>query len=353
VGIQDIVNVQITRQTAAVSEQGFGTALFVGEATVINTTERIRYYDSLEAVADDFGPATKEYDAALAYFSQQPSPRLMAIGRRDGVTPETYTEALDAIREVSDDWYGLAIESRSTAQQLEVATWAEANEKLFATADNDTNIVNQAQGVDTTSIASELQDAALARSFVVYHDTSDGSVANDRWPDLAWLGRMLPTQPGSATWAFKTLAGVPVVQLTSTQRKNALDKNANTYEVRGGVNITRDGTTGSGEYIDIIVGVDWLKARMTERIYSKLVNLPKIPYTDAGIAIVEAEVRAQLADGIAAGLLAADPAPVVTVPKAKDVPTNDKAQRILRNVRFTATLAGAVHAVEVNGVVTL
>ena len=60
-----------------------------------------------------------------------------------------------------------------------------------------------------------------------------------------------------------------------------------------------------------------------------------------------------LALGVANDFLSNDPAPLVTVPKAADVPPTDKANRILRDVKFTATLAGAIHAVVIRGKVSV
>jgi hypothetical protein len=152
---------------------------------------------------------------------------------------------------------------------------------------------------------------------------------------------------------FKTLTGIAATTLTTTQSQNARAKKANTYETLGGVNITREGTMASGEYIDIIRGIDWLQARMEERIYSRLVNLAKIPFTDAGIAIIEAEIRAQLDDGIDNGLIAVDPEYTITVPAASSVSAAEKTARILPDIQFTATLAGAIHSVQVAGTVSV
>ena len=73
-----------------------------------------------------------------------------------------------------------------------------------------------------------------------------------------------------------------------------VEKNANIYETIAGVNITREGTVAEPEFIDVIHGVDWLTARIQERVYAALVNQPKIPYTNAGIAAIESLVREQL-----------------------------------------------------------
>ena len=84
-----------------------------------------------------------------------------------------------------------------------------------------------------------------------------------------------------------------------------------------------------------------------------MVNNPKVPYTDAGIAVIQSEVMRALALGVSNYFLASDPSPVVTVPKAADVPPTDKANRILRNVKFQATLSGAIHVVVVRGIVSI
>lgn len=40
------------------------------------------------------------------------------------------------------------------------------------------------------------------------------------------------------------------------------------------------------------------------------------------------------------------------VPKAANISANVKAQRVLRDVQFTARLAGAIHAMEIKGSLT-
>ena len=39
----------------------------------------------------------------------------------------------------------------------------------------------------------------------------------------------------------------------------------------------------------------------------------------------------------------------ISVPKAANISANVKAQRVLRDVQFTARLAGAIHAMEIKG----
>lgn len=254
---------------------------------------------------------------------------------------------LDAILLEDSSWYAILNPWNSKAEVLAIAAWAEANGKLYVAASQDTAIVTAAEA-GATDVAKAVKDASYARTAVIYHP------ANDAFADAAWCGRCLPLAPGSETWAYKTLAGVPVTKLTATHIANAAAKNANWYESIAGVAVTREGKVSANEWIDVIRFRDWLEARIAERVFSRLAAAKKIPFTDGGIAIVEAEVRAQLSEAVTIGGLAADPAPTVSVPRSVDVAPADRAARRLRTVGFTAFLAGAIHTAKpISGTVTV
>jgi hypothetical protein len=256
----------------------------------------------------------------------------------------TVASGLDAIEIENSEWYALVLTSKTLADQLTAAAWIEARHKIFFARSDAAGVKD---GTSTSDIAYRLQAGAYDRTAVIFTGTPNDFV------DAAWLGKMLPEAPGSATYKFKTLAGVTVDKLTPTESAAIKAKNANTYETIGGVNITAEGVMASGEFIDIIIGTDWLQARIQERVYAKLVQLKKIPFTDAGVAVIENEVRAQLTEAIGVGLLSQDPEPTVSVPKVADVSPADKANRYLPDVKFAATLAGAVHKTQIRGTVSV
>lgn len=97
----------------------------------------------------------------------------------------------------------------------------------------------------------------------------------------------------------------------------------------------------------------WLEARLIERIWFRLVNSKKIPYTAAGMTIIEAEIRAQLTEGVRVGGIAEAPAFQVYVPSVLSLEPNLRASRVLEGVTFEARLAGAVHKIKIRGVVTI
>lgn len=260
----------------------------------------------------------------------------------------TVIDSLDAIQAVNNDWYALALLDRTSGTVQEAASWIEARTKIFGTASDDPNIINVPVGVDQTSIAAILNNLGYVRTFVLYHQD-----ANSDYPECAWFGDCLPLTPGSETWAFKTLSSIAYSDLSANQSNNARSKRANTYEYVAGFGITQNGTMAQGEYIDIIRGVDWLTSTIQAYVFTILVQSPKLPYTDAGITAVEAQVRRALNEGITNNFIASTPEYTVTVPRASEISSADKAARILRNVRFQATLAGAIQAVRINGTVVV
>lgn len=285
-------------------------------------------------------------------FSLSVSAEIMAVQKglimQPLVAANPVADDLDDINNANNTWYALIATTRDVPTVKAIAAWTETRIKLFGTSSSDTDIINVPAGTDTTSIAAYLNQLGYVRTFVMYHQDAD-----DDFPEAAWFGRVLPLEPGSETWKFKTLAGISYSNLTTTQSNNALAKKANTYEFVAGTGITANGTVAQGEYIDVVRGIDWLTARIQQFVFSVLVQNPKVPYTDAGITVIQSEVMRALALGVSNDFLTNDPAPVVTVPRASAVPPADKAARILRNVKFTATLSGAIHAVVIRGTVSV
>lgn len=267
-------------------------------------------------------------------------------------------EFLADISEEDDDWYGLIwANERDQDHMVTAAAYIETKRKIFITCSDDTDILSD---VVTTDLATILSGANYERTAVIYNaDVAD-------FADAAWMGKLFPYDPGSETWKFKTLSGITADTLTSSQRTAAQDKNCNIYVTIGGVSITEEGVMASGEFIDVMRGVDWLQARLEERIYSRLVNLPKIPFTEGGVAIIEAEIRAVLENAIRDQILSPDPLDpdsddrelstmpyIISAPRVVDISANDRAERLLPDVTFQARLAGAIHRVTIQGTVTV
>lgn len=79
--VSRLVSVDVNLAPAASQAPSLNTFLVLGTSTVIDVVQRMRSYDSLAAVAADFGTNAEEYFAAQAWFAQQPQPLSILIGR--------------------------------------------------------------------------------------------------------------------------------------------------------------------------------------------------------------------------------------------------------------------------------
>ncbi len=282
----------------------------------------------------------------------------MAISSYGVTETEDVTDSLNAIQTYQTDWYGFVIVSRTEADVLDAAAWAEtASMKYFITASDDPEIINTTLSSDTGSIAKTFFSNSYLKSAIIY-----SAVAATQYPDAALFGRILPYDPGSYTACFKNLAGITVDSLTATQRANAFEKKVNIYEYVGGVNILRQGTASGNEFIDVMIFIDWLDARCTEAVFAVLASALKVPYTDAGIAAIQNALSTPLQTGQNNGGISPTAYDsqkrqiggfYIIVPKIENVSTADKTARVLNNVRFVAYLAGAIHKVVINGLVSV
>jgi len=79
--VDTVVNVDVILTPTPAQFRNFGTLLIAGPSDVIDTSERIRRYTSIDTIAQDFGTTAPEYLASLAYFQQQQKPLDVLIGR--------------------------------------------------------------------------------------------------------------------------------------------------------------------------------------------------------------------------------------------------------------------------------
>lgn len=278
-------------------------------------------------------PATATTDYSITAVSSN-------ITQTNSAVTENWDVAIEAVRAVNDTWYHLNTESHVEADVLAIALYVETLDKLYSWSSQAAAIITSS----TTDTASKLKGFGYARTFAMYSGTADTT-----FPECGRVGRFAPEQAGSNVWVYKTLVGVTADNLTSSQVGYAHGKNVSTYETVGGVSANIGNLTASGENIDVMVFVDWLKSRMQEAIWFLQVNSQKIGYTSAGATAIEGEIRKVLAEGIQAGGLAADPAPVITIPNILNLSSSVRATRNLPDVDFQARLAGAILTTTITG----
>lgn len=256
---------------------------------------------------------------------------------KDTTTDANYDDELTAVETIDNDFYFIAIDSSSEANNDLVAAWTETRTKMFVFHNSD-----YAEKAGTGTQFSDLETLGYDRTVGVFADSAA------EYAQCAAIGRAAPKNPGSITWKFGAGDGVTAVTLTTTQESNLIGNNANYYTEVAGITYFTEGVTASGEFVDIIHGIDWLTARIQERVFSVLVNSDKIPYTNAGVNTIKSAILAVLKQAVDRGFLVANTL-TVTAPNVADVDPADKAARLLPDVKFGADLAGAIHKVSITG----
>ncbi len=261
---------------------------------------------------------------------------------KDVSTDPGITSDLNAIYAEDPDWYALMLDSTSEAEVNAASAWANAKTVLFLHSSSDTDVT---KSIVTTDIASDLVAASATRSPGIWRRKLGGSAP------AAWIGRCITKNPGAVNWAFKDLTGEAVDKLSTSEETTIESKRFSHYQNTGGVNVTYDGKTPkSGEYIDLIVSTDWVKARVQEAVFGLLAANDIVPYTDAGIEAVRMTVLNTLMRASSANFPILDRnSIVVTAPSLAETTDADRATRTLPNVRFQARFQGALNKAAIAG----
>jgi len=122
--IRDIIQVDITRETARITRAGFGTGLIFGIHSKF--AEEYKTYTSIESVLEDFAITDEEYKAAAKYFSQELSPEKVIIGKRAANVAQSDLVTVSTV--LNDTTYTVTINgtafsflSDASATNLEIA----------------------------------------------------------------------------------------------------------------------------------------------------------------------------------------------------------------------------------------
>ena len=321
VTINDIPYVFTSDASATAAEITAGLDTAIGSPTGITVT-------------DNIGTLTVEVTTPGTAWSISVSSNLTQVNT---APTETWPDALLAVDAENDVWYCLTAETQVVAEQEALSDLVQAMEKIYGLSSADT--VAPTTGI--TDIGYKLNAKSAARTFGVYSGT-----AATEFPECAWIGSQLAVTPGSNDWDFKRANGVTRSILSATQVTNLRGKSWNFYRAKGGVNIFQDGNMFDEKPIDIQISKDWLKARLQEGIYFRIINSLKIPMTDTGLIIVENEIRAVLSLAESNGMI--DKGWTVTTPPVLSIPENLRAQRAAGVFVIKARLQGAIRSVSIN-----
>jgi hypothetical protein len=286
-------------------------------------------YSDLSGVAEDYDETMAEYNMAQAMFSQTPSPQIIAIySRKTGISIK---ETLSDVKDGHDGFYAIFIPERDLDSMAEAGEWANTEKKFFFGCTSIDNLNDINRNYD--------------REAYIIHDNPEDKNKQD-YPECAWAGQNLPKDPGSITWKWKNLNGQVVPEYSISQLNKIREKKCQAINEIGGIPVVNEGTTTSGRYIDVIRGMDWIKARIEEGLYNLFMSNDKVALDNVGIAKATTEEELKKSDDKEFMYR-------VTVPLREEIPEDARKERKLPNVKFIYYLAGAIHKVEVNGRITV
>jgi hypothetical protein len=107
------------------------------------------------------------------------------------------------------------------------------------------------------------------------------------------------------TLMYKAEPGITAESLTETQASALKTKNCNVFvNYNNSTAIIQWGVCSSGQYIDTIVGCDWLQNNVQIAVFNLLyTSTTKVPQTDAGVNQILTTVEACLAQAVVNGLV--------------------------------------------------
>lgn len=366
-----IANVNINIESPIVDETSFGNLLIVGPgpATAPETAPAvIGEYKSLKAVLDaGWGANEPVALAAKVAFAQTPTPYKIYIapiqvvttgeGNNAVETPEAVTATVTRAL-ANHDWYVLCTAGVEAAQYPGIAALVETAERLFVYTELNFNF--------STKVGSITNASSLYRTIGIFgKETSAQAVASvpaeNNYLHVAFAAAWLNYESGTETTAFKELRAVNPSTLSDAEVAALEDANVNYFTTIGNKNVTMIGKVLGGEWADIIRFRDWLKNDMQARLANVFVNNAKVPFTDAGIALLHSAIRESLTEGQNRGGISPDeydedgnlvPGYETSVPTAGSISSAQKASRKLSGPSFRARMSGAIHFATIVGSMT-
>ncbi|WOC33054.1 MULTISPECIES: DUF3383 family protein [Caproicibacterium] len=326
----------------AVGKSGFGIPLILagGQDQEIPYTECLDL-DEVRAVC---GVNSVIYTAAALMLAQSTERFKIAVRAVTGKSAEEIPNLL------GKDWRQLVVptegaDGESTVEEL--SDVVEATDRMYFATVRDLNTVPEA----AYSGIQDGQPAQIARDRTVgFYYPQKGVYAT-----AALVGKIAQKQPGTYTCKNLILDNLQPLELDDTMVQSVQDKGCLTFVTKAGDNVTTEGKTIGGEYIDIVDGKDYIIYRIQHDSQKILNQSDKVPYNDNGIAQLEAACVGVMKDCYGDGNLIiatgddGKPAYTVQYGKLSQTSAAERANRHYSLGRFSFSLLGAIHSADVNG----
>lgn len=286
-GVSDVINLQLTDAEIAwdavnlrfvITSNSTGAGSTVSFATLVGTGTDI---------SDLLGMLESSSGAYVA----------------NGVAAQSAADTVALfMNKFGSQWYGLGIPEASNDDHLSVAALIQA-----ASPAHFYGVTSQEAGIltanDTSNIAYQLKQLGYNKSAVQYSSSSGYAV-------FSLMGRILTTNwsanNSTITLMYKQEPGVVPETLTDDQATNVASYNCNVFvNYDNNTAIIQNGQVASGDYIDTVIGVDWVAATIQTNGFNALYgSTTKIPQTDAGNHVLATAFEAACQQAVTNGLCA-------------------------------------------------
>lgn len=274
------------------------------------------------------------YAAASKLFAQDEPPKKIAVISQAAFS----AQAMDTFK--IKGWRQLVLVGNHT-NATKIAEYVEGSTTLMLFV-----------GVGTEEELNTLYSSVKGfdRTFIVYHTTDVNAVA-------AVVGATSGRMAGSFTYKNMRIKGIEPDDLSSTTIERIHSKGAIAIVEKVGDVVTSEGKVASGQYADIVDSKDYVIQNIEYKT-QKVFNMnPKVPYTNKGIAMLEAATLESLKTAYNNGMIADkdDGTPDFSTHFALRSETSevDRAMRHYPYGTFTFALAGAIHDCIINGTITV
>ena len=225
-----------------------------------------------------------------------------------GMAVETAVEAVQLFDDtIGQSWYAvtLALANPSTLDHsgyVDVANFIEAtnNKHIFGITTQETDTLVPG---NTTNLAYVLKGAAFYRTLIQYS-------GSDAHAMVSALARIMTTDYSGSntviTLKFKQEPGVTSETLAASQVNAIEAANCNVFVAyNNDTSIFEPGIMCSGDFVDVILGIDWLSLTIQTQLYNLLyTSTTKIPQTDQGQQLLLTNCEAVCSQAVVNGLLA-------------------------------------------------
>ena len=316
--------------TKGIGKIGFGIPLIL--VSNASTAKAYTEYSDIDALAKDYPSTTDVYKIASLIWQQEDAPSTIAVCSSD-------SKATEALAEIYHEGWRHLITVLGESQDstiAEVSAYMEAkDDKLYFTS-----------FTSATELGTALGTARPNRTIAMVHATAE-------FPEAALVGATAGLDAGSFTYKNMILKGVAPENLTDSEINAIHDNGGICFVTKSGDNVTSEGKSVGGEYIDILDAKDYIIQQIVYKTQKLLNTLPKVPYDNRGIAMLETQCLDVLKDAYGMGIIATNdeglPDYSTDYALRSEVPAGDRAERKYLSGKFSFGLAGAIHHVEIKG----